>query len=812
MHRDLRVTLRTLRRSPAYVAIMVAVLTIGIAANLVEVGFYKALVLNPLPGVTNPTNILVIGAKTEDGRIEDLSYHDYEFIRDHSTRFSAMAGTTLAAYTIGQGSSARRVYGEMVTGQYFQFLGVSAQYGRTLLPSDDAAVGVSPVAVLSDSLWRRMFGGDPGVIGRTATINGVPLTIVGVLSPSFHGTIVGIDNELFVPFSMQPRLAGINALSNPRLRALFALARPHGGIDFAQAQAELGVLDMRLARERPPDVPTVSMALMRVADWPLGTQTYAKPLVRLMGGTALLLLVTVCSNVAALVLTRCMDRRKEIAARLALGATRFRVVRLVVLEVLTLAVPSAALGFGLSKVAEPALVAAQNGALGVQFYFNSGGGMVVAAAIVLALATAVLCGVAPALRMSRVDLATELKEVTGIRPDGPGALRAGLVAVQITTAVVLLAGMAVSMRSFTAARRADPGFDAAHVTAVVVDTQPAGYTRGQSSVFYERLLRTLKQSPHVESAGLLRMPLLMMWDFGRRDFIVERQQGRGDSIQMSFNIVGGDHFRALRIPIVAGRNFALTDDASGPRVAIVNETLARRYFGGSEQALGRRVQTADWSTATPTWMTIVGVARDIKYVRLNEPPTPYVYLPHQQASSWTMGVLVRSKEERAALLARIADVVHTIDADVPVVESRMLEDQTRLGFSIYDVAARVLGMVGIAAVCLAALGVYGMVAYTVRQRLREIGIRMAIGAQPASIRRRFVAAGLQLGIVGICVGVAVAIATGRLLQSLLYGVSPTDPMSLIVASLLVLLIVSLAAAIPAWRASRLDPMTVLRHT
>jgi hypothetical protein len=341
----------------------------------------------------------------------------------------------------------------------------------------------------------------------------------------------------------------------------------------------------------------------------------------------------------------------------------------------------------------------------------------------------------------------------------------------------------------------------------------AGYSRADSAVFYDRLVRSLQTLPHVEAAGLFRLPLLMIWDFGRREFAIEGQSGAtNETQQMSFNIIGGDHFRALRIAVIAGRDFARTDDMAAARVAIVNETLARRYWKTPEGALGRRVQTADWTTGVPTWMTIVGVARDIKYIRLNEPPMPYVYLPFQQASSSVMGLLVRSNDSRAALLAEVAAAVRGVDANVPVVESRMLEDQTKLGFSIYDVSARILGAADIAAACLAALGVYGMVAYTIKQRMKDIGIRMAIGAAPANIRRRFIAMGLQVGVAGVLAGLGLVLITARVIQSLLYGVSSTDATSLLVASAMVLAVVTTAAAIPAWRASRMDPIAVLRHS
>jgi len=811
---DVRLTLRMLRRSPTYAGIVVAVLALGIGANLLAFGFYKALALSPIAGVAESDDLLIIGAGSKDGRVEDLPFRDYEAVRDRTTRFSGVAGTTLAIYSVGQGADARRIYGELVSGSYFPFLGVKAQFGRTLQPSDDAPIGAHPVIAIADSLWRRRFGADPGIVGTRVIVDGLPMTIVGVLPPSFHGTIVGLDCEIFAPFSMQPRLSrGFNAIDTPGARALFALVRLRSDVSLDAARAELAVLDAALARDRSADVPPIRLTLIPIADWPLGMQTYARPLVSLMGGTAVLLLLTVCANVAALVLARCVERHGEIAARLAVGANRTTIVRLVLLETLLLAVPGALGGLGLSRLAAGLLLAGQDGVFNVRFYFNSGGSSVFVFAVALAAFSAVLCGLAPALRSSRVDLASALRDGGRLHPPGRGPFRGALVVAQITASLILVAGMAVAARSFLAARTANPGFDASRVTAVTIDTQPAGYSRAASALFYDQLVHTLQNMPGVESAGLMRVPFLMLWDFGRREFVIEGQpETTRDRLEMSFNIIGGDHFQTLRIPLLAGRDFARTDDASAPRVAIVNETLARRYWGSPDLALGHRLQTPEWTTGARTWMTIVGVVRDIKYIRLTEPPTPYVYLPFQQASSPTMGVLMRGDGDRSALLARVTDAARAIDPSVPIIEARMLDDITRLGFAIYDVAARVLAVVGAAAAALAALGVYGSVAYTIRQRLREIGIRMAIGATPSSIRNRFIATGLRLATAGVAVGLIVVMAAGRLLESVLYGVSATDALSLATAAAAIASIVAIAAAIPAWRASRIDPIEVLRHS
>ena len=387
-----------------------------------------------------------------------------------------------------------------MTGNYFQFLEVTAQRGRTLTPSDDTAIGAHPVVVIADTLWRRLFGADPRVVGTTVTVSSVPMTIVGVLPPSFHGTIVGLDIEMFLPFSMQPQLSGgFNVIDNPRARALFALTKLRPSSSFERGRAEVAVLSRRVAEQRPSDLPLVDLTLMRIADWPLGLQTYTRPLVRIMSATSLLLLLAVCANVAALVLARCLDRRRRgIAARLALGASRVGIVRIVLLETVILAVPGALLGFAVSRLAELSLVSAvQDGALGVRFLFNSGGTATIVATIVLAAVSAMLSGVVPALRAAKLDLVTEIKEGATVGAAGGSWPRGGLVTLQVAAAMVLLAGMAVSIAASPRRGRGSRVRSIRTWRAVTIDTQPAGYSLAGNVVFQDRLFHALTMAPEV---------------------------------------------------------------------------------------------------------------------------------------------------------------------------------------------------------------------------------------------------------------------------------------------------------------------------
>jgi predicted permease len=707
---------------------------------------------------------------------------------------------------LGRGTGALLVYGELVTGSYFDVLGVSAQLGRVLQPSDDVVRGGHPVAVLSDALWRREFGADPAVIGRTIEVARARLTVVGVADATFHGSAAGLETALFVPYAMQPELDGTDRLDDARTPWVFAFGRPRPGVSLAQARAESVALSAELARELPAEGFGQRAVVIPIWQSPQGAQTYMLPAVSLMGVMSLLLLLVVCANVAGLVLVRGLGRRAEIGVRLALGASRARVVRLLLVENLLLAVPGALAGLWLVRLEAPYLFAAQPSVAGLPpLFFNVGTGPDVRVALLLACVSTLAAGLVPALRASRLDLATVMKDDLAPSGAGKNRLRSGLVVVQVTMALLLLVGTALVARSLGQARQASPGFDAHGVASMWLVPDSDG-TRVQ--VFYRSLLDELRADPAIDAASVMKNPLLVLFDMNTAEFRPESsQRPRDEDVRFGFNVVGPDYFRTLRMPLVAGREFDGGDVPSAEKVAVVNETLARRFWGDPAAAIGQRLQTEAWSLG---WLTVVGVARDSKYARLTEPPRPYVYLPHAQANNDMMFVLARGPSGPAALDA-LRRHVRELDATMPVMQEGMLAGQTNLGLGIYDVTARVLGMVGLAGIGLMAIGIYGLVAYTVRQSAHETGIRMAIGASRPRIVGRFLLRGLWLGIAGAALGIAAALALTRLMASMLYGVAATDTVSFVVAAAAVLATTLAASLVPAWRASRADPLVVLRH-
>jgi len=811
--KDVRYAIHVLAKSPGFSLIVIGVLAAGIGMNAVVFTLFKSLALEPLAGVEGSGRLAVVMSKTRAGRIEGLSYPDYVSVRDHGP-FAGLAGSNPTPLSLGLGRGAERVWGELVTGNYFRLLGVRAQLGRTLLASDETAPGKDAVAVLSSGLWRRAFGGDPNIIGKTIHVNAYPLTVVGVAAAAFHGSVVSFDVELFVPVTMAPQL-GLAFPNHPEellhdreasLLAGYGWLRP--GVTLARASAQTAVLAKQLATDAPMDELDRSLTVMPIWRSPWGAQTYMLPAITVCGAMGVLLLVIVCANVAGLVLVRGISRRGEIAARLALGASRMRIVRLLLIENVVLAVPGAAAGLAFASYTLPWMMSKITTIGPGRFFFDvSVDRWVVGFAALMACASLLCFGLFPALRTSQVELASILRDALSARGSVRGRFRAALVVGQVAVSLLLLVASGLVSRSLDAAQHADTGFDARGVVSVTVDLQPNGYDETRGRVFYRQLLDRMRAFEGVESASLAAYYPMTMVDTAGQSVAIEGYQPRRDE-DMNFlnNVVTSDYFRTLRIGIDAGREFGEHDDGSSAQVAIVNDTLARRFWGTPTNAIGKRLRVQPGA-----WRTIVGVARDVKYARINESPRPYVYLPFLQSPRSSMILHARGTAGSAALIEQARREVHRLDPDLPILEARTLSEQTSAALGILLMTARILAALGIAAMALASMGIYGLVSYTAKQSTHEIGIRMALGATGRDVVRRFLGRGLRLGAIGAALGIGGSYAVTRLLASVLYGVSATDPASFATASALVLGSALAATLIPAWRAARTDPMAALRY-
>lgn len=815
---DFRYAVRALTAQRAFSLIVIGVLTLGIGVNAAVFTMLKGIALTPLSGVRDGPGMAVAYAETSTGRAVRLSYPDYERLRDGSGSFASVFGSALAEVMLGRGRDARRLSAELVTGGYFAALGVEAALGRTLTPGDEIAPGRHPVVVLSDGIWRRDFAADPAIVGRTVEINRQPLTVVGVTAPGFHGTIVSYDVELFIPVmtapdlgfaftSLAPTPAGILADRRAGLFYLHGYLKP--GVTRAAAAAELNALWAADAGSRPPDAPAVQMRVVPFLRSPGTGPTYIMPTLTALGAMGLLVLLIACANLAGLVLVRGLSRRGEIAVRLALGATRPRIVRLLVLENLVLAIPGGLLGLLLSWRGIPPLVEyAEQLAAPQRLHLNV---QVDASVIGFTALVAIICGLvfgfAPARQSSRVALVAALNEDASPRGAARGRLRAGLVVTQVAVSLMLLIGAGLAIRGVEAARRADPGFDKQGVAVVELNVKPQGYDAARGRTFYRQLLDAARAGAGVQSATLAEHKPLGLLDTRLERAAIDGYAPReGEDLAFMFNTVGPDYLRTLRIGLLAGREFEDRDDAASAAVAMVNQTLAERFWGSPAAAIGKRIRLGEGD-----WRTVVGVAADVKYARINETPRPYVYLPFFQAYRPTMQLHVRGPGAVDALVAQARGFVEGLDPDLPIPAAGSLARGTTGAFLFFDLLATMLPLFGAVGMALAALGTYGLVAYMVRQSTHEIGIRLALGASRGSIVRRFVARGLRLGVAGALLGLVGALAATRLLGSVVYGVGAADARPFSVALAVVLGGVAAATLLPAWRAARTDPLGVLRH-
>jgi len=815
---DVRYAIRALAKNPVFSLTVIGVLTLGIGLNAAVFTMLKSIALSPIAGVNRSAQLVTVFGETSAGRAVNVSYPDYQQLRDLNQAFSGLFGSSVAKVSLGRGRGARQIWSELVTGNYFQVLGVRAERGRTLLPADEIAPGLAPVIVISDGLWRRDFGADPDIVGKTLEINNDFLTVAGVADPSFHGTTVVYDVEAYIPVMMAPQLgfkfgsqeATPSGVLSDRRAAMFS---PQGYLradtTLASAVGQTNALWATLSRDRP--LADAAERLRVVPFWrtPSGAPMILLPTLGVLIAMGLLVLLIACANIAGLVLVRGMSRRGEIAVRMALGATRTRIVRLLIVENLVLAAPGAIAGVFLARRGIPMLVGyAESLAEPERVFFNVGvDSLVIGFAVLVACGSALAVGFVPALQTSRVDLVTVINEDASPRGATRGRLRAALVVVQVAVSLLLLGGAGLATQSVEAARTANPGFDASHVTAISLDVKQNAYDEARGRVFYRKLLDAARADAGVESATLAeKVPLGFLDTPARRVAIEGYEPQRGEDLAFMWNPVASDYFRTLRIPIVAGRAFEDRDDENAAPAAIVNATLAQRFWGGAANAIGKRIRFANGE-----WRSVIGVAADVKYARIDEQPRPYIYVPFFQSYRSSMVLHTRGAAPVDELVDRARATVAALDADMPILSARPLTEMRRGSLLLLDLMATMLFLFGAAGMALAAMGTYGLVSYIVTQSTHEIGIRIALGAQTLSIVRRFVGSGLRLGAIGAAIGIVGAVGVARVLSGVLFGVSSTDAASYLRALAIIFVTVVAATLVPAWRAGRTNPLSALRH-
>jgi predicted permease len=808
--KDFRYGFRVLRKALGFTFIAVLTIALGVSVNTTIFSWINSVLLNPLPGVPEPDRVVAMETVAPSGDPLTTSFLDYKDIRDNNRLLAGVALTQPSAMTVGEGRNLERAWGQMVTGNFFDILQLKPSLGRFFSQAEqDDAQNAHPVVVISHGYWKSRFRSDPNVAGKTVRINRTVFTIVGVAPPDFQGSMSGLGFSFWVPATMFGQLTSTGdwMLRDRKTRMFVSLARLKHGVELAQARQEVEALARRMAEANARTNQGISVTLLPFIDTNFGIQkTMRGPLTILMGGCAVVLLI-VCANVANLLLARAAGRQKEFSIRVALGASRARIMRQLLIESLLAALAGSALGLLLTGWLAGAMgwmMPAASIPTLLQPPIDAG---VLAFTIGLAFVVAIVAGLAPAVAAVRDHIADVLKE--GGRSAVAASshrLRGLLVISEVALAVVALIGAGLFVKSFRAARAINPGFDADHVAIATFSPATAGYTAEQADSFSRRLRERLQGRPGVISVAYADTVPLGFGAGSWEDLQIEGYTPpESENMKIYRTMVSPGYFDLMKIPLLEGRDFDLRDDAASTPVMIVNQEFVRRFVRG-EYAIGRKVR--GWGR----WFTIVGVCRDSKYHQLTEAARPYFYIPIRQIYRPEMGLTfhMRTRGPLDQAIALLRTEGRALDPSMPVFEATALAEYIAASLYMQKVAATLLGALGVLALILAAIGLYGVLAYSVAQRTNEIGIRMTLGAEPGSVIRLVLREGLTFAGAGLAAGCVAAGILARLAASRLVAVSPLDPQVYLATGVFILLIAGAATALPALRALRVDPMVALR--
>ena len=806
---DLRFGLRMLRRSPGFSVLAILCLTLGIGANAAVFSWVEGILFRPYPAVTHQERLVAIGGTTRgEAGGNPLSWPDFLDLQRSCTLCDTLFVSKITGTTLSIGDRAEVTTGSIVSANYFDAVGVHPLLGRGFLPGEDTGQSAHPVAVISYQLWQGRFKGDPQIVGKTQRLNGVVHTIVGVAPEGFFGTFVGWGMQFWVPASMEDIFeAGGYKLEDRGARWIEAYARLKPGVTLQQAQQEAAAISGRLEAEYPTTNRGRAIQLWPLWQTPFNNARTLLPTLEIMLAVVVFVLLIACANVGNLLLVRSFARRHEMTVRLAIGAGRGRLLKQLFTEGLILSAFGAAGGLLVAYWCRHALVLLFPARGGVSMHLPGEiDWRVLALSAAVSVAATLLFGLVPAMQTSKIDLTDALKAessgVVGAR--GRAWVRSGLVVMQVSLSFVLLVGAGLLLQSLQKIRNTSPGFSTRDVLDTAVSLVSAGYDGPRAQSFQDELLLRVKALPGVESAAFARMTPLSYGSYSSTPIAVDGYQLLPEEQPtVEYNEVGPGYFATIGIPLLSGREFTRADDEKAAPVAIVNETMATRYWRG-RNPIGERVQVKG------RWMQIVGVAKESKYQSVREAPKPFFYVPLRQNFSRSAGLFIRTALSPQTMAAALSREVHGLDGNLALYEVITLQEQVDRSTSPQMVAVTLVGTLGGLALLLAAIGLYGVMSYAVSQSTRELGLRMALGADASNLLRLVMSRGLVLTAGGVLLGAAVALALTRLLGNLLYKVSPRDPLAF-GSALAVMTIASLAACfLPAWRATRTDPARALR--
>jgi len=806
---DLRFGLRMLGRSPCFSILAILCLTIGIGANAAVFSWIEGILFRPYPAVSHQERLLALaGTARGEAGATALSWPDFADLQRSCKLFDSFFVSKIMGTTLSIGDRAEVTVGSIVSANYFDAIGIHPILGRGFEAGEDSGRNAHPVTVISYQLWQGRFKGDQQIIGKTQRLNGVLHTIVGVAPEGFYGTFVGWAMQFWVPASMEENFeSGGYKLEDRGARWIEAYVRLKPGVTRQQAQQEISAVAQRLEADYPETNRGRSIKLWPLWQTPFNNAGTLLPTLEIMLAVVVFVLLIACANVGNLLLVRSFARRHEMTVRIAVGAGRARLLKQLLIEGLILSAFGTVGGVLVAHWCRHALV----------LLFPTRGGVamhlpgeidwrVLALSAGVCLFATLLLGLVPAMQIGKIDLAGALKSdssgVVGSR--GRRWVRSGLVVMQVSLSFILLVGAGLLLQSLQKIRNTSPGFSTHDVLSTAVNLVPAGYDVQRAQSFQDELLQRVKALPGVKSAAFARMTPLSYGSFSSAPIAVDGYQPAPDEqAPVEYNEAGPDYFATIGIPLISGREFTRADDEKAALVAIVNETMVARYWRG-KNPVGERLQVKG------RWMQVVGVAKDSKYESVRETPKPFFYVPLRQNFSRGAGLYIRTPLSPETIATALTREVHALDPGLALYEVITLQEQLARSTSPQQVAVTLVAVLGGFALLLAAIGLYGVMAYTVSQSTRELGLRMALGAGASNLLRLVLSRGLALTAGGVVVGSAAALGLTRLLGNFLYKVSPRDPLAFGSAIAIMTIAALSACLLPAWRATRTDPAQALR--
>ncbi|MBZ5557251.1 MAG: ABC transporter permease [Acidobacteriia bacterium] len=800
---DVRYALRLWRKRPAFACIAILTLALGVGANTAMFSIVNAVLLRSLP-YANAERLVSVWSRTAQFPRGLLSYQEYEELQKQSGSLEALALYLAQSVNLTGVAEPQRLVGIFVTGSFFDVLGLKAERGRLFTEDESAPGGVKPVVVITRQFWQQRFGGAPDIVGRSIALNGIPLTIVGVMAPPFDATTVPgagyfIDGDVFLPAAQYPTPRGLRSAGAQML----AVGRLKPGVAIRTAGADIDVIARRLTAADPDAQAGRTIEVGSAQENIVGSSRTA--LFLLFASVGVVLLIA-CVNVSHLLLARAMDRQKEMALRAALGASRAAVTRQLAVEAAMVAAAAAVAGFllgrwalaGLAWLRPPSVPIPAHVPLDRTVLLFTGG---------IAIGVAMLCGLAPALKSSRTDISRVLQAGARRASAAGRRTRDVLVVAEMAMSVALVAVSALLIQSLLAAQNAPLGFDASNVFTLQFRLPQTKYTKPEDIArFFKSAIENVRAVPGVQSAALVRA-VPFSGNGGTTGYAVEGTPADPASLpQARLHFVTPDYFKTLRIPLLKGRDFTDRDDLTTPLVAVINETFARRNWPDGD-AIGKRFTTPD----TPTPVTVVGVVGDTKHYTATEPAVPQLYVAHYQVPLIFCSLVARTSVPPMTITNEVRRAIWAVDKDQPVWSIYSLETAVARTQGQSRFLALLLGIFAGVALLLAGVGIYGMTSYGVAQRTHEIGIRLALGASSERVLGEVVGHGVRLTLVAVAVGLAAAVAMGRLAGAVLFQVAPGDPQSLAAAAVILSAVSLIACYLPARRAARIDPVVALNE-